>query len=287
MPIEKPPLIDRPGMGNVSMGNKLPKDETEVGRMHGHFAAAWQARNLDMESENAFEHFHLFKGIPTEESISEGILKAPKPAIIIGSGPSADQIIPKLKGWKGGIFCSTSHITTLAKYGVMPTMFASPDPLGLMDEFAMPDEDLERMFKETIFGSSPIQPIEYTRFWKGRRRWYMIFDPTKEWYAQILRPRFEWIKDILLPFSANLPALMAIAQYMGYSPIYLTGADFSGSRYTQWRYHNDEWEESIGSLPPENHRVATHHGKVSSPNLMWAWRGMMCVARINSEARHG
>ncbi len=274
-------------MGKAVMGDKLPADEAGVGQMHEHFAASWQARNLGLESENAFEHYHLFKGIPTEDSISSGTLRAPKPAIIIGSGPSADQIIPHLKGWKGGVFCSTSHITTLAKYGVAPTVFASPDPVGNMDEFAMPDVEMQKMVDESIMAAAPIQPIDYTKFWKGRRHWFLIFDPTKEWYSHILQPRFAWIKDILLPFSANLPALLSIAQYLNYSPIYLTGADFSGTRFTQWRYHKDKWEESKGELPPEGHRMNNYHGNATSPNMMWAWRGMMCVSRINAEVRHG
>ena len=268
-------------------GQFLPQGEEGVGQMHEHFGASWKHRNLGMEATNAFEHYAYFKTHPTEPSLDDSVLKQPQPAIIVGSGPSLDEVVDVLGDWKGGLFCSSSHITTLAYYGVYPTHFASPDPKGSMDEWAMPDINQKYLAEKSIYACTPIQPFEYTEFFKGRRQWYLIFDPTKEWYAQILKPTFSWIKNLLLPFSANVPALLGIAQFLGYHPIYLIGADACGTRYTEWRYHNGEWDKSVGGHIPITHAMKTHHGKVSNPNLMWAWRGLLCVARCNLEMAQG
>ena len=280
------------------------KSEADVGQMHEHFGASWRYRNLLMEAENAFEHYHYFKLHEREKSVIADTSRAPQPAIILGSGCSMDEVMPYLAKWKGGIFCSTSHLSTLAHAGINPTCFACPDPRGDMSEFAMPGDKLQDMFKHTMMACTPIQPHQYTTFWEGRRRWFLIFDPTKEWYAQILRPVFSWISDVLLPFSASVPALVAIAQYLNYAPLYLLGCDFAGNRFNAWNWQQVvkdtgektevgpqpetyEWKENKGGLYPPSHQATTYHGKISAPNLMWAWRGLLCVARINTEMRHG
>lgn len=271
----------RPKMRSGEIRHDLK--EQDIAQHSGDFNMSWRTRNLPIEAENVFEHWCYFK----DESKKTPLLKLdrvpePKPAIVIGSGGSLDYAVPYLKDWEHAIFCSSSHLSTLARYDCYADYFASPDPRGHINELLnLPEDKLKILHEKTTFAQCPIGPYKYTVNWPGRMRWFLIMDPGKDWYANAIAPNFPWIPESLLPFSANAPALIAIAQYLGYAPIYLVGTDFSGKRYDNWEYIDDKWKEQKGTTSEGNLGYQkTYHGLHSSMNLMWAWRGMLCVLRL-------
>lgn len=259
--------------------------ESGVAERHEGFSMNWVANNLPMEAKNAFEHYALFKQEGLGTTLPEG--GDIRPAVIIGSGCSLNDAVEVLKDWKHPIICSSSHTTTLAKYGYAPTHIATPDPRCDMTEWNMPTAATDDMFDKTTFCSTPTQPIEYTKYFKGKKGWFLVFDPGKEWYLQILKTNFEWIKAILLPFTSNVSALLAIAHFLHCSPVYCVGVDFSNKRFDLWRYEKDAWQESKGMISPPEQQALTYHGLISTPAMMWSWRGFLCVARINIHKMFG
>lgn len=256
--------------------------EMDIAHHSGDFQNSWRNVNLPIEALNVFEHWSYFKDVSKRTPfLMEDRCKEPKPCIVIGSGPSLDNALPYLKDWKHAIISSSSQLTTMAYYDVYPTYFASPDPKGHIEELtALPPDKLDKLHETTTFVQAPIGPYLYTDTWKGRIRWFLIFDPGKEWYANAIAPNFTWIPESLLPFSANVPALVAIAQYLNFAPLYLVGADFAGKRYDNWMY-DGEWKESKGTTTEGNLGYQKNYlGQHTDMNMQWAWRGMLCTLRL-------
>jgi hypothetical protein len=265
--------------------------EENIGRKSHLFNQAWETVNLPLEAHNVFEHYALMRDQEVPKPLGADRKKQAGPAIIVGSGESLDDALPLLKDWQGGLFCSSSHISTMAYYGAVPTHMSTPDPRSMISELEnIPKEYWDRAWNEETgctFLQTPIGPIAYTRFWKGRIRWFLVFDPSKEWYTSVLRTGFPWIEDYLLPFTANVPALVAQAQHLGYWPLFLIGADFSNKRFSAWNYKDGEWAQSVGGFQEPKNFVPSANGQVSTPNLLWAKRGVLCTARLNTEFTYG
>ena len=264
--------------------------EMDVAQHNPDFQTSWKLHNLPIEANNVFEHWCYFKDFSKRTPLlRDDRLKEPKPCIILGSGSGLNLAAPLLKDWKGGIICSSSQLTTLAYHGAVPTYWASPDPRFHMEELeAMPEECRQRLWDKTTFIQTPIGPIEYTLDWQGRIRWFLILDPGKEWYANAIAPNFLWIPETLLPFSSNAPALVALANYLGYAPLYLCGVDFAGYRADIWQYIDGEWKEGKGSDAEGSIGWQKNYlGQMTDMNLEWAWRGMLCTLRLGLDELKG
>lgn len=257
------------------------------------FGANWSLNNLPVEAVNGFEHYHYFyKAKSRPPPLHEDILEKPAPAIIIGTGWSTDLCLHLLKNWQGAIFCSTSHIRALVRMGAYPTYMVAVDPKEGMSEWIMPKKDMQHIIDSqcTTFVFPPTAPITFTRAWKGRKRIVLVADPTKEWYGQILRPAFPWITDMLIPFTSNYSALIALAHFLNYAPLYCVGGDFAGEAMTAYHWvPGGKWHVSRprGMYIAPEVQVRTYHGLIANPNLLWAWRGYLLTLRIDSGPRQG
>ena len=206
----------------------------------------WRLRNMSKEI------FRLLRwgiqsrfGHRSTEDLSALRGKYSGPAIICGSGPSLNAALPRLKDWKGAVFCATSQAPTLVRYGRHPDFIEAIDPRIEDWEMKAPWN-----YKKTKFiGCPTLRPAMFDR-WAGKKYLYRVYEPNVKFYGDILPMAYIDIHTYSYPFGAVIPLLMAHAHYLGFSPLYLVGADFGYSeeatRFTRYDYLGwGRWKANI------------------------------------------
>jgi hypothetical protein len=165
------------------------------------------------------------------------------PCIIVASGCSLDPVLPMLKDWKGGLVCSSSHAATLMYHGAPPTHVINFDMRTQDNEY-----DAKRWdYKKTTLITWPGMHPSVNGLWKGHKYFYRVFDPSVAFYAWALPAGYNWIETQMQPFAQSTAMQMAAANYMGYSPLILVGADFcmkpEATRFTSHWYRKPEGEK--------------------------------------------
>lgn len=178
------------------------------------------------------------------KTLPAGIEKGP--CIIIGSGPSLDQYIEELRDWKGGIMCSPSHATTLKYHGIDPTYIVIFDCESYPEEWFAKKWNYEKTSMILIPGTHP----GVINMWKGRKYYYMIYDPFVQFWARVTPAGFgDMITTVTAPYAHTSPTLLSHAKLLGYGPIFAFGMDTgypsveSMHRFTMWRYGRNKWEK--------------------------------------------
>lgn len=216
--------------------------------------------------------FSFYNHAPILEAIESGravdLVKLPKQpdkcALIIGSGPTLNPVLPSLKYWKGDIICSTSQATTLIYHGREPEHIVALDPDSNPEELAA---DIWKGRQSVLHIHPGVNP-DLVRFWKGPISLFRKLQPQTHFYAQEQNIgygtlgvdeglRYDGSKGEPLikgqiPMLAHVvPAEICIGKHLGYRQMYLVGCDLSYpgkiDRFTMWRYENDAWKE----YPPE------------------------------------
>uniref|UniRef100_A0A6M3IGH3 6-hydroxymethylpterin diphosphokinase MptE-like domain-containing protein n=1 Tax=viral metagenome TaxID=1070528 RepID=A0A6M3IGH3_9ZZZZ len=184
--------------------------------------------------------YHMGRGsraVPMPEKVESG------PCIIIGSGCSLDDAIPHLKGWKGGIICSSSQASTLMYHGIVPTHILTFDVRTLDAEFDAKRWDYKRTKLVTWMGIHP----SVNGGWQGEKYFYRVMDPSVMFYMYALPAGYNWIPTQLQPFAHSLAMQAAVANWLGYSPLILVGADFAyrkdKTRFDAWFYRKPPGEK--------------------------------------------
>ena len=192
--------------------------------------------------------------------------KVPRtPAFILGSGPSLDAVLPLLKDWKGGIFCSTSHARTLVYHGAPPTHIMVLDPYCDLNSMKGVDWSKYGTKLITTPGAWP-DLIEYWpnemllfRQYLGNRQTFYAQEQNQMYAERAMAGELTspggretgWtpmIPSELTVFACSPPAEMFAAGTLGYGNIFLTGCDFAYShgkaRFTAWIPQEDgTWKE--------------------------------------------
>jgi len=180
--------------------------------------------------------------------------KCKGPAMLLGSGPSLDDVMPIIKDFKGTICCSTSQATTLVYYGRDPDLVVQLDAQTRLDELIAP-----KWSQNTILCLNPGCHPEIVRAWKGPKLYYRPIDPSREFYSMVLPMAYPFITTQLLLFSCSPAAQLGILRNLGYNPIFLVGLDmgypYNRQRFVWWR-----WRE----FGPEMHK-----GKYKSGGWRW------------------
>lgn len=155
-----------------------------------------------------------------------------EPVLVLGSGPSLDDIIPYLKDWKGAIACSTSQLILLEYLGVTPTFLflidcdPNPEMIKLVGEY-------KGDHSKTIFITHPQIPREYLEVWKGPVRFFRMLDPGDEFSTKYVPMAVGWmnqeknlhIGSFVLNSGNVVNAAIPVLQGLGYGPIFLCGYD--------------------------------------------------------------
>ena len=206
--------------------------------------AIWQFTNLKLETINSHVNYDMLNA-EHEKGRAKCLSEMPKvdhePAIIVGSGSSLDGVVAELKDWKGAIFCSTSHGTTLVYHGRPPDVFACFDPRTAPFEFAVPPHGWDK----TVYLAHVSCPPEYFKEWTTRSRSlmyiYRILEPTYDWYSHHLIWAWPWVRRCMLPFIDSIASMISLAAGQGYDPLYLIGVDYGGHRFEQHYFDGKDW----------------------------------------------
>jgi len=221
---------------------------------------------------------HKVGRLPQGEDIprgcnDEGIIVKPQgPAIITGSGPSLDKVLPLLKNWKGGLFCSANAQSgTVRYYGAHPTHSLMFDSQLTLPEFS--EQVLNP--RKTIVVTHPGMLPTINAFWKGKTYWYKIFSPNMQDFSEMLRSGFDFLHSTHYPFACATAGLTAFAHAMGYDPLIYVGADFGFSKTA------DRFTEHVKRMQPNGRRkwVTVHpkkpEGKKDDSILVKAYNGVL------------
>lgn len=182
----------------------------------------------------------------------QGIIRKPRgPAIVTGSGPSFDALMPLLKDWKGAIISnSASQSSTMIHNGVHPTHALLFDATETFELFSAIPWNHK---KTTIITHPGIDP-RINEWWKGQIHWYKIFSPNSIYYSELMRTAYNFIGSTHHPFACSASGQIAFAHAMGYDPIILSGCDFSFTeaqiRHTQWFCERGKFGRKKWTSPP-------------------------------------
>lgn len=237
-----------------------------------------------------------------ESGRAKDIMDAPKvqphePCLIVSSGPSLDDYIDRLGDWKRGVICSTSHATTLMRFGVEPDYIVVLDPFCNWGEIS--GVDWAKTKTKLILNPSVWPdildhwPNEYYVYLQniGRRDSYYattqrhMFCRREPDTASERKPVFRpMIRTELTLFACTPPAQMFCAQILGYGPLFLAGCDYACTetkgRFTRWQPDaSGEWQVDASPFVPTESTVLTDNGLYTEQqhlyykkNHMSAWR---------------
>lgn len=239
---------------------KIPT-EYELDQKTDRYNIATQLKIEPIEISNSFfNHYHVWHEFKDgrAKSLQAAKLKSPEPALIIGSGPTADAGLPLLKNWKGAIFTSTSQATTCVYHGKDPTYIILLDPRTPIDELNRIDTWDNR---NSALVLHPCAPHEYVKYWIWKKYYYREMDPTNHFYSTVLATAYDFITTFHMLFSCTAAAQISLAHYLGYDPLFLTGVDFGypfkRSRFTMWYYEKGKW---CSKEPPSIKKNVGLHG---------------------------
>ncbi len=205
----------------------------------------WMISNYPEEVRQAFKNYEILnraykkgRAVPLQKLYKEKKGRA----LVISSGSSLNEILPKLKDWPGPVFCSSSHASTLVYHGRWPDYLMVADPNdAITPEFAIPNDD----WKHTILATHPSGFSGYIKYWYNKTEneidLFRIMDPRLEWYRMQLYYAYPWIESLIIPFLDATAAQISLASYLGYDPIYLIGCDYGGPRFAKSMYIKGEW----------------------------------------------
>jgi hypothetical protein len=163
---------------------------------------------FDLQLDSACDLVHPLSVIKSE-------LEGDIPGVVLGGGPSLDQVIPWLKEnqSKVWIFAASRICKRLLKEGI------TPDFIGVFDSHPLMFEYSKEMFE---FHDRSILITGEHSYPRLIRQW-----PGLKTYS---RRRFPWIRGSEDNFISDGPtvtnALFGIAAYLGVSNFYLAGVDF-------------------------------------------------------------
>jgi len=253
----------------------------EASKVHVHSKKAWEQVNLLMEVENAGKNYHIIHEMK-EEGRLKCLSECPEgkgiPAIITGSGSSANKFMPMAKDWKGAIFCSTTHFSTYVKHGRPPDYFMSVDPrVAPNDEFGVPPDSCD----SSVYVSHVSSPLEYFDKWRKRSKGmsyvYRILEPSFDWYTKLLPAMYPWSRVAMLPFIDSVATQIQLAARLGYNPIFMVGTDYGGARLDRWEWKDGEWIEDKGT---ESGDIVGPGGLKTYAQMDYAKRGALIAAAL-------
>ena len=169
-------------------------------------------------------------------SVPEGI-----PAILIGSGPTSDSIIPLLKDWKGGVFTSTSQASTCMYHKSCKIHIVAYDIQTDVQELSQVDTWKGR---EAHLLLHPCMKPEFLKYWKGEKSYYLPFMPNCPLREYVLPEMYDFIRSRALMSGSTGGMQLVIARLLGYNPIFMAGLDFGfpfgRDRYTSWYFDHEK-----------------------------------------------
>jgi hypothetical protein len=249
----------------IVRGERLqqPHEDRDSSVMNG-----WMARWVENVSENRIpirrDYRRLNRSLPTLARFNERdelVREWRGPAIVLGSGPSLDEAAPLLRDWRGGLFACGSNAKVAARYG------RRPDFIGVFDAGETVLNQLRgQSWKGTTLLTNPAVDPALLRWWIRHgwdRRYYLQLHEGHLWFEETVPLMYPWVHCSILNAGCTSNNLVEMAWFMGYSPIFLVGVDFS---FTPFKARCDYYDR-----PWSVHRYIGDYDKHGTPGMRWEW----------------
>lgn len=248
-------------MNEIYKNRKLEKlDNPDT--YNSQIRAGW----LPFWGKNAAENYSFIKATFEKENKDAGALTTREhhdSVLIIGSGPSLNDIEPYLKDWEGDIMCSSSHLAFFEALGITPTycfiIDADPTQSFLVTEANTKDV--------TLVTHPNMDPV-ILKAWQGDVRYFRMHDPGDEYFSQIMpimysefmdyetQKKWSGVNAYVLNAGNVTNTQINVAHFYGYKSLFLCGVDLSFPndqyRFLGYKRTEDGFEKETESVIPEN-----------------------------------
>lgn len=156
-----------------------------------------------------------------------------KPALVLASGPSLEDVKPYLKDWTGAIFCSTSQLPMFSYLGLEPDFCilidCDPKMVYLVEDYAK-----SHPATKTLLITHPQVPREYLELWpEDKVYFFRMFDPSDPYSRDYLPYAYGWVNEqtgwnigsTVLNGGNVVNAMLPMGQSFGYKPLFVCGYD--------------------------------------------------------------
>ena len=227
-----------------------------------------------------FERIHLEFRYGFAKDLND-IPHSQEPCIVLGSGPTLDEDAwLLLKKWKHPIITSTSQAPTAIYHGIDPKIIVCLDAATQLNEFMVDKWEGRDITLATHPGTRP----DVINFWTfNKKAYFRKSEPAVDFYGNEQFVAFPFIQTQVVMMACVLPAQIFIGSMLGYSPIFMVGADMSypndKARFDEWFWNGKEWEMKPQPEPVIQQLIMTREGvktDIVQPfykrNMMSAWR---------------
>lgn len=197
------------------------------------------------------------------------------PALILGSGPSLDDILPFVNRFKGAVFASPSQLDILEKWEITPQYVVAVDSAdNVGEEQIRPERDCYGM---TLLTHPYISPKTLDA-WHGSKRYFELQEADGSHFRDV----YPWIK-VGFPVCGSVNNIQClVARWMGLGPIILAGVDYG---YPGGRTRAQDWRKRGPYIfdPKPMQYCETVEGKMSiSQEVMFYSRLLLGIWKMYS-----
>tara|TARA_Y100000310_G_scaffold271862_1_gene286565 strand:+ start:1401 stop:2720 length:1320 start_codon:yes stop_codon:yes gene_type:complete len=212
------------------------------------------------------------------------------PALVIGSGPTADAIMPHLKNWKGAIFVSTSQAATCVYHGQGRINIVAYDVQTQVDELARVDSWAEHPANLLLHPAMAPPFLEWWQGWKIRgapqgKFYFLPYMPGDWLRTEGLPEMYPFLKARVLMCGSTGGMQFVLARLCGYDPIFTAGLDFGYpgglDRFEMWHYdpESKSWKNTPSAkIHPLNDPVMLKNPKNFMNEILVGENG--CLTRV-------
>jgi len=193
--------------------------------------------------KNAAENYAKIKEEFREDNRDAGALVGQPHhdyVLLLGSGPSLNDIEPYLESWEGDIMVSSSQLAFCEALGITPTycFIIDADPT---QSFLVTEADTKNIKLVTHANMDPV----ILNAWEGPHHYFRMQDPGDDWFGEYMpmmyaefmdqdtKERWPGINAYVLNSGNVTNTMIAVSNFLGYKATFLCGADlgFPGGDY--------------------------------------------------------
>ena len=155
------------------------------------------------------------------------------PAIVVGSGPSMDLYLDKLRKWQGKALIVCAHTTAnrLVDHGITPDIVTPVERVNISINTKRPNKTFVKQTKlpNTTYGGLPLVPCDYKRY--GSKMLVCSNDPVFTWAGCQDAQIFTGV--------TSGSAAVSVAKTIATGPLYLVGLDIVGNHFVGYDLNED------------------------------------------------
>lgn len=186
----------------------------------------------------------LIHGTGTYQNICvSSIIKRPMvPVLVVGSGPSLDDMLPFIKDFPGVIICGATNAKTVASTGRNPDFICCLDSNGdTWKAMGAPGYD----WGETMLVTHPSISPEILKNWKGPVRFFRPMQMGYDFFDNVYPKMYDFIDFGLVNAGCTVNTEAELATLLGCAPMVIAGVDFGfvdgRARCAQFNWEGGAW----------------------------------------------